>query len=156
MQRILTTGHEPHHVDIVGYNKDGTPVARWHLENAWPSKWTASPLRADDDTTLAERRSQFTIQFESLTRVSLDGLAPWPKITRLETDRSNPLNPRFTFTWSSALGATYSVYGWDYVTKTMVEGQAGIVATGPETTFTSPLAGTDLLYVVLTSPPPAP
>ena len=49
-----------------------------------------------------------------------------------------------------------SVYGWDDVTKAMVEGQTGILASGPETSSTSSLSGTGLLYVVLTSPPPPP
>jgi phage tail-like protein len=39
---------------IVMYNYDGQPVARYHIENAWPSKMEIGGLRADSNEGLME------------------------------------------------------------------------------------------------------
>ena len=52
---------------LVMYNYDGAPVARYHLENAWPSKLEVSPLRAGASEVLMET---VTIVAEHIQRVT--------------------------------------------------------------------------------------
>ena len=40
---------------IVVFAHDGSPVARYHLENAWPSKLEIGTLKASDTSVVAER-----------------------------------------------------------------------------------------------------
>jgi phage tail-like protein len=40
---------------IVVFAIDGSPVARYHLENAWPSRLDVGSLRRGDDTVVVER-----------------------------------------------------------------------------------------------------
>src|SRR4051812_22643606 len=52
---------------LVMYNFDGAPVARYHLENAWPSKLEVGALKAGASEVLMET---VTIVCESIQRVS--------------------------------------------------------------------------------------
>ncbi|WP_328455223.1 MULTISPECIES: phage tail protein [unclassified Amycolatopsis] len=52
---------------LVMYNFDGKPVARYYLENAWPSKLEVGALRAGSSEVLMET---VTIVCEHLQRVS--------------------------------------------------------------------------------------
>jgi hypothetical protein len=47
---------------------DGSPVARYHLENAWPSKLELSGLKAGASEVLLERA---TVVCEHLQRASV-------------------------------------------------------------------------------------
>jgi phage tail-like protein len=49
------------------YNYDGQPVARYHLENAWPSKMEIGGLRAGSSEVLMET---VTITTESIQQVA--------------------------------------------------------------------------------------
>jgi phage tail-like protein len=40
---------------VVVFAHDGSPVARYHLENAWPSKLEIGTLKAGDTSVVAER-----------------------------------------------------------------------------------------------------
>jgi phage tail-like protein len=40
---------------VVVFAVDGSPVARYHLENAWPSKLEIGALKASDTSVVAER-----------------------------------------------------------------------------------------------------
>ena len=50
---------------LVMYDAENKPVARFYLENAWPSKWSASDLSVDTDDPMQE---EITLQVEMLTR----------------------------------------------------------------------------------------
>lgn len=154
MRRIQLGAEELHDGTIVGYDHDGVPVARWNFENAWPSEWTLPGLTRDDSKGLADLRSTFVVQIDALQRVSLDGTAPWPKIMSIRTDRRTPGSPRFVLEWRSVADATYTLYAWDSARQRPTPVQTDIVATGPRSTATVDLEGTELLYIVLTSPPP--
>jgi phage tail-like protein len=52
---------------LIMYNYDGAPVARYHLENAWPSKLEVSALKAGASEVLMET---VTIVCEHIQRVS--------------------------------------------------------------------------------------
>jgi phage tail-like protein len=52
---------------LVMYNYDGAPVARYHLENAWPSKLEVGGLKAGASEVLMET---VTIVCERIQRVS--------------------------------------------------------------------------------------
>jgi phage tail-like protein len=52
---------------LVMYNYDGQPVARYHLEHAWPSKLEVSALKAGASEVLMET---VTIVCEHIQRVS--------------------------------------------------------------------------------------
>jgi phage tail-like protein len=52
---------------LVMYNTDGRPVARYHMENAWPSKIEIGGLRAGASEVLME---SVTIVCEHIQRVS--------------------------------------------------------------------------------------
>ena len=52
---------------LIMYNFDGAPVARYHLENAWPSKLEISGLKAGSSEVLMET---VTIVCEHIQRVS--------------------------------------------------------------------------------------
>jgi phage tail-like protein len=52
---------------LIMYNFDGAPVARYHLENAWPSKLEISALKAGASEVLMET---VTIVCEHIQRVS--------------------------------------------------------------------------------------
>jgi phage tail-like protein len=52
---------------LIMYNTDGQPVARYHLEHAWPSKMEISALKAGSSEVLME---QVTIVSERIQRVS--------------------------------------------------------------------------------------
>lgn len=52
---------------IVMYNYDGQPVARYHIENAWPSKMEIGGLRADSNEGLLET---VTLTAERIQRVA--------------------------------------------------------------------------------------
>jgi phage tail-like protein len=54
--------------DLVMYATDGKPVARYHLENAWPSKVEIGGLKADSTEVLMET---VTIVCEHIQRVSV-------------------------------------------------------------------------------------
>ena len=48
-------GHTARRATIVVFAHDGSPVARYHLENAWPSKLEIGTLKASDTSVVAER-----------------------------------------------------------------------------------------------------
>jgi hypothetical protein len=48
-------GHTARRATIVVFAHDGAPVARYHLENAWPSKLEIGTLKASDTSVVAER-----------------------------------------------------------------------------------------------------
>ncbi len=48
-------GHTARRATIVVFAHDGSPVARYHLENAWPSKLEIGALKASDTSVVAER-----------------------------------------------------------------------------------------------------
>jgi phage tail-like protein len=52
---------------LVMYNVDGRPVARYHMENAWPSKVEIGALRAGSSEVLMET---VTLVCEHIQRVS--------------------------------------------------------------------------------------
>jgi phage tail-like protein len=52
---------------LIMYNYDGAPVARYHLEHAWPAKLEVSPLKAGASEVLMET---VTIVCEHIQRVS--------------------------------------------------------------------------------------
>ncbi len=52
---------------LIMYNYDGAPVARYHLEHAWPSKLEVGSLKAGASEVLMEK---VTIVCESIQRVS--------------------------------------------------------------------------------------
>jgi phage tail-like protein len=52
---------------IVMYAYDGSPVARYHFENAWPSKITVGQLKAGANDVLME---EVTIVCEHISRVA--------------------------------------------------------------------------------------
>jgi phage tail-like protein len=52
---------------LVMYNYDGKPVARFHMENAWPSKIEIGAMKAGSNEVLMET---VTIVCENLQRVS--------------------------------------------------------------------------------------
>jgi hypothetical protein len=41
-------------LDVVMYNADGKPVARYHLEDAWPSKLEIGALKSDSNEVAVE------------------------------------------------------------------------------------------------------
>ena len=47
-------GHTARRATIVVFAHDGSPVARYHLENAWPSKLDVSGLKAGSSQVLME------------------------------------------------------------------------------------------------------
>ena len=51
-------GHTARRATIVVFAHDGSPVARYHLENAWPSKLEIGALKASDTSVVAERLTQ--------------------------------------------------------------------------------------------------
>ena len=53
---------------IVMYDVQGDPVARWYLENAWPSKVEIGGLKADGGQVLMET---VTMTCESLQRIAV-------------------------------------------------------------------------------------
>ena len=53
---------------LVMYNYDGAPVARYHLEHAWPSKLEIGALKAGASEVLMET---VTIVCERIQRVSV-------------------------------------------------------------------------------------
>ena len=53
---------------LIMYNTDGQPVARYHLEHAWPSKMEISALKAGSSEVLMET---VTIVSERIQRVSV-------------------------------------------------------------------------------------
>jgi phage tail-like protein len=55
-------------VTLVMYDETGTPVARYHLENAWPAKLEIGSLKAGTSSVLMET---VTIVSENLQRVSV-------------------------------------------------------------------------------------
>ena len=54
-------GHTARRATIVVFAHDGSPVARYHLENAWPSKLEIGTLKASDTSVVAER---LTLSFD--------------------------------------------------------------------------------------------
>lgn len=52
---------------LVMYSSDGTPVARYYLQNAWPSKLEVGALRAGSSEVLMET---VTLVCEHLQRVA--------------------------------------------------------------------------------------
>jgi hypothetical protein len=48
-------GHTARRATIVVLAHDGSPVARYHLENAWPSKLEVGTLKAGDTNVVVER-----------------------------------------------------------------------------------------------------
>jgi phage tail-like protein len=48
------TGEVRKHAALVMYDNDGHPVARYHLENAWPSQLEVAPLKAGSNEVLYE------------------------------------------------------------------------------------------------------
>jgi phage tail-like protein len=55
-------------VDLVMYSTDGTPVARYHLVHAWPSKLQIGALKAGASEVLMET---VTIVCEHIQRISI-------------------------------------------------------------------------------------
>jgi phage tail-like protein len=53
---------------LVMYGPDGKPVARYHMQNAWPSMVKVGAMKAGDNTVLTET---VTIVCEMLQRVSV-------------------------------------------------------------------------------------
>ncbi len=51
---------------LVMYDSTNTPVARYYLENAWPTKCVISPLRAGGNDVMQQ---EWTLTFESIQRV---------------------------------------------------------------------------------------
>ncbi len=51
---------------LVMYDASGTPVARYHLENAWPAKLEISSLKAGGTDVLVE---QLVLVYESVERL---------------------------------------------------------------------------------------
>ncbi|NNC89958.1 MAG: hypothetical protein HKN82_15985 [Akkermansiaceae bacterium] len=151
--RIATTGvAEPHDADIIGFNADGDPVVRWHFENAWPSRLAGPTLRNDAAAPgrIADLRVAVTLQADRIEILPVDGVAPWPDIVDLSTD---PRANTFRMTWRSVAGATYSVFRWDARSEKFVTA-ANVTAPGDLASYTRPMAGSEIFYVLLTSAPP--
>ncbi len=53
--------------DLTMYSVDGSPVARFHLENAWPAKIEIGALKAGSSEVLME---SVTIVCEQIQRVA--------------------------------------------------------------------------------------
>lgn len=51
---------------LVMYDAENKPVARFYLENAWPSKCTLSPMRAGGNDVLQQ---EWSIVYETIQRV---------------------------------------------------------------------------------------
>jgi phage tail-like protein len=51
---------------LVMYDAENKPVARFHLENAWPSKCVLSPMRAGGNNVLQQ---EWSLVFETIQRV---------------------------------------------------------------------------------------
>ncbi len=48
-------GHTARRATIVVFAHDGSPVARYHLENAWPSKLEVGGLKSGDTSVVVEK-----------------------------------------------------------------------------------------------------